>query len=277
MEFLHTHTLSFRELIDFLRRGDCCMHEFEGKVLFVTGATSGIGEEIATQFARHGAKVAFTGRRAEEGERVARKIQELGGNAIFIQSDVQKNTDVEKAIATVVEKFGRIDIAVNNAGVEEAMVSFLDQKVDKFDEIFSSNVRGMWLCLQGEIRQMLKQNSDCSIINMSSVAGQLGFPQCSSYIASKHAVNGLTKSLASEFAGKKIRVNAVAPGPIMTEMWSRYADSHPGTEEMVLNMVPTGRVGTCAEVASCVLWLASPTATYVTGQIVAVDGGMVNV
>lgn len=253
------------------------MQEFEGKVVFITGATSGIGEEIATQFAAHGAKVAFTGRRAEEGERVASKIKSAKGSAIFIKSDVKESSDVEKSVAAVVEKFGRIDIAVNNAGIEESMVPFLEQKVEKFDDIFAINVRGMWLCLQGEIRQMLKQQSECSIINVSSVAGQLGFPQTSSYIASKHAVNGLTKSLASEFAPNKIRINAVAPGPIATEMWTRYAASNPGTDEMIVHMVPTGRVGTCGEVASCVLWLASSTATYVTGQIIAVDGGMVNV
>lgn len=253
------------------------MHQFEGKVVFITGATSGIGEEIAMQFAAHGAKVAFTGRRAEEGERVASKIKSAKGDAIFIKSDVKEMSDVEKSIATAVEKFGRIDVAVNNAGIEESMVPFLDQKVEKFDDIFAINVRGMWLCLQGEIRQMVKQKSECSIINVSSVAGQLGFPQTSSYIASKHAVNGLTKSLASEFAPNKIRINAVAPGPIQTEMWTRYASSNPGTDEMIVHMVPTGRVGTCGEVASCVLWLASSTATYVTGQIIAIDGGMVNV
>jgi len=253
------------------------VQDFKGKVVFITGGTSGIGEEIALQFGKLGAKVAFTGRRAEEGEKVAAKLKAAGADAVFIKSDVKEDKDVQNAIKVTVEKFGRIDIAVNNAGVEEAMTPFLDQKVEKFDEIFAINVRGMWLSLQAEINQMVKQNSDCSIINVSSVAGQMGFPNTSSYIASKHAVNGLTKSLASEFAAKKIRVNAVAPGPINTEMWTRYAAGQPGMDQMVAQMVPTGRVGTCDEVASCVLWLASPSATYVTGQIIAIDGGMVNV
>jgi len=252
------------------------MKDFDGKVVFITGATSGIGEEIAIQFGKQGAKVAFTGRRADLGEKVASRIKSDGADAVFIKSDVKEKSDVDKSIKAVVDKFGRIDVAVNNAGIEEPMTPFLEQKVEKLDDILAVNVRGLWLCLQEEIRQMLKQGHEGSIINLSSVAGHLGFPQSSSYVASKHAVNGITKSLASEFAQNKIRVNAVAPGPIKTEMFDRFIESNPTMGNMVAQMVPTGRVGTTAEVASCVLWLASPTASYVTGQIVTVDGGMIN-
>ena len=253
------------------------MQSFADKVVFITGGTSGIGEDLAYTFAKLGAKVAFTGRRKEKGESIAAKIKSSGGQSLFIQSDVSKENDAESAIKTAVEGFGRIDIAVNNAGVAEQMIPFMDQKLEKYDEIFGTNVRGLWICLHNEIKQMLKQNSPCSIINISSVAGQTGFPQTATYSASKHAVNGLTRSLASEFAPHKIRVNAVAPGPIKTEMWDSFATTVPGVEQMITQMVPTGRIGTTEEVTSSVLWLASDTASFVTGQIIVVDGGMVNV
>jgi NAD(P)-dependent dehydrogenase (short-subunit alcohol dehydrogenase family) len=253
------------------------MHNFADKVVFITGGTSGIGEDAAHAFAKLDAKVVFTGRRKDKGESIAAAIKAGGGEALFLQSDVSKESDVKNAIKKTVDTFGRIDIAVNNAGVEEQMIPFMDQKLEKFDEIFSINVRGLWICLHKEIEQMLKQNSECSIINISSVAGQTGFPQTATYSASKHAVNGLTRSLASEFAPHKIRINAVAPGPIKTEMWDRFAVALPAVEQMVTQMVPSGRVGTTEEVSSCILWLASKTASFVTGQVIVVDGGMVNV
>jgi NAD(P)-dependent dehydrogenase (short-subunit alcohol dehydrogenase family) len=250
------------------------MENLSDKVVFITGATSGIGEEIAYQYAQRGASVAFTGRRAAEGERVAAKLEAAGGKALFIKSDVSIADDITRAIDATVKKYGRIDIAINNAGIAEQMTPFLEQKVQVLDDIFATNVRGLWLCMQGEIRQMLSQKTAGAIVNVSSVSGTKGFPGTASYVASKHAVNGLTKTLATEFAKENVRINAVAPGPIRTEMWDSFAQANPQIEGLVKQLVPQGRIGTCAEVASCVLWLTSDGASNVTGQIVAVDGGI---
>jgi NAD(P)-dependent dehydrogenase (short-subunit alcohol dehydrogenase family) len=251
------------------------MGEFDGKVVFITGGTSGIGRGTAVEFAKRGAKVAFTGRREKEGSETLKAIQSAGGKGLFIKSDVSDVADAEKALKQAADQLGAIEIAFNNAGIEEEPTPFLDQELSVFDNIMQVNVRGMWVCLHAQIKHMVQHDKGGSIINNASVAGLLGMAGVSSYTASKHAVIGLTKSLAAEFAKKRIRVNAVAPGPIQTEMFDRFINARPQVKAYIEGNLPMARIGTVEEVASCVLWLASPTASYVTGQTIAIDGGMV--
>ena len=245
---------------------------FEGKVALVTGGTSGIGKATAIAFARQGAKVVLTGRREKAGAEVVAEINKLGGEAAFVRADIAKDADIKAMIKFTVDKFGKIDIAFNNAGVE--WKGPLDQANEsEYRRIFDINVWGVLNSVRHEIPVMLK-NGGGAIINTSSVAGHVGFPQLSVYIASKHAVEGLTKSLALEFAKQNIRINAVAPGPIATEMWDRVAGDKE-TSAQIVSMVPAARVGTSEEIAAAVLYLASDAARFTTGTSIVVDGGFV--
>ena len=194
---------------------------FSGKVALVTGGTSGIGKTTAIEFARAGAKVVLTGRREKEGAQVVAEIKKLGGEAAFVRADVAKDADVKRMVDFTVDKFGRLDIAFNNAGVE--WKGPLDQATEaEYRRIFDINVWGVLNSMRHEIPVMLK-NGGGAIVNTSSVAGHVGLGQVSVYNASKHAVEGLTKSVALEFAKQNIRINAIAPGVIATEMWDRFA------------------------------------------------------
>src|SRR6201987_4777668 len=191
------------------------------KVALVTGGTSGIGKTTAIEFARAGARVVLPGRREKEGGQVVAEIKKLGGEAAFVRADVAKDADVKRMVDFTVDKFGRLDIAFNNAGVE--WIGPLDQATEaEYRGVFDTNVWGVLNSMRHEIPVMLK-NGGGVIVNTSSVAGHVGFPALSIYIASKHAVEGLTKSVALEFAKQNIRINAVAPGPIATDMWDRVA------------------------------------------------------
>src|SRR5262245_30820728 len=187
----------------------------QGKIALVTGGTTGIGRATAVAFARKGAKVVFTGRRAEEGAETLKYVQQAGGEGLFLKSDVSQPAEVEKTIRTVIDRFGRIDCACNNAGVEDTAAAFQDQTMENYDKVFGVNVKGLWLCMQQEIRQMTKQGSG-AIVNMSSVAGLIGVSKNATYVASKHAVIGFTRAAADEVSKNGIRVNAVAPAPIDT-------------------------------------------------------------
>jgi NAD(P)-dependent dehydrogenase (short-subunit alcohol dehydrogenase family) len=243
---------------------------FTGKVVLVTGGTSGIGKATAIAFARAGAKVVLSGRREKDGAQVVAEIKKLGGEAAFVRADVAKDPDVQAMVKFAVDKFGKIDIAFNNAGVE--WTGPLDQASEiEYRRVFDTNVWGVLNSMRHEIPVMLK-NGGGAIVNTSSVAGHVGFPQVSVYIASKHAVEGLTKSVALEFAKQNIRINAVAPGPIATEMWDRFAGE---ARDQIISIVPAARVGASEEIAAAVLYLASDAAKFTTGTSLVVDGGFV--
>jgi NAD(P)-dependent dehydrogenase (short-subunit alcohol dehydrogenase family) len=242
---------------------------FTGKVALVTGGTSGIGKVTAIEFARAGAKVVVSGRREKEGAEVVRHIKKLGGDAVFVRADVAKDADVQAMVKLTVDKFGKLDIAFNNAGVE--WIGPLDQATEAEYRVFDINVWGVLNSMRHEIPAMLK-NGGGAIVNTSSIAGHVGSPEVSIYIASKHAVEGLTKSLALEFAKQNIRINAVAPGPIGTDMWDRFAGD---SVEQIVSTVPTGRVGDSEEIAAAVLYLASDAAKFTIGTSLVVDGGLV--
>lgn len=245
---------------------------FSGKVAIVTGATSGIGREAAIQFAQGGARVVVSGRRKKEGDEVVKTIQEVGGEAMFVETDVTKEDDVQRLVERTLNEYGRLDIAFNNAGVE--LVGTLDAfTVDDYRRIFDVNVLGVFLSLKYEVPAML-QSSGGSIINTSSIVGQIAMPGAGVYIASKHAVEGITKTAALELADRGIRVNAVAPGAIATEMIDRFAGEE-GSESrsFLASQHPLGRLGNVKEVAAAVLYLASDEASFTTGITLPVDGG----
>ena len=244
---------------------------FEGKVALVTGGTSGIGKTTAIEFARAGAKVVLTGRREKEGAEVVREIKKLGGDGAFVRADVARDADVKAMVSFTVDKYGKLDVAVNNAGVE--WKGSLDQATEaEYRRIFDINVWGVLNSMRHEIPAMLKTGGG-AIVNTSSVAGHVGLAQVSVYIASKHAVEGLTKSVALEFAKQNIRVNAVAPGVIATEMFDRFAGDE--LRDQIVSIVPVGRVGAGEEIAAPVLYLASDAAKFTTGTSLVVDGGFI--
>jgi NAD(P)-dependent dehydrogenase (short-subunit alcohol dehydrogenase family) len=247
--------------------------EVRGKVALITGGTSGIGRDAAVLFAKGGAKVAVTGRRPAEGQETVRLARAAGGEAIFIQGDVSKSSDVREMIKKVVDTYGRLDVAFNNAGVEGKWMPITDLPEEQFDEVTAINVKGVWLCLKYEMQQMLKQGGGGAIVNMSSVAGLMGSAGASVYVASKHAVIGLTRTVALEGAKSGIRVNAVCPAVIETPMAER-AFSDPAVNKRVLSMHPVGRFGKPMEIAEAVLWLCSDKSSFMTGHFIVLDGGM---
>lgn len=246
---------------------------FEGKAVLITGATSGIGRETALAFAREGARVAATGRRKELGESLVKEIERAGGKAIFVQADVSKEADAKRAVAETVKAFGGLHVALNNAAFEGQLGPIVEAAEETYRKVYDTNVWGVLASMKHEIPAMLESGGG-SIINMASVAGLVGFAGGSVYGASKHAVVGMTKSAAMELADKGIRVNAVAPAVIVTEMAQRAFGDDVGTDHEMAAMHPMGRVGVTREVAEPVLFLASEEASFITGQVLAMDGGI---
>lgn len=245
---------------------------FQGKEALMTGGTSGIGKETAIQFAKAGAKVVIAGRRIEEGNAVVDVIKSTGGDALFIQTDVTKEDQVKRLVDETVRQFGRLDIAFNNAGIEQSGPSTEVTEHD-YRKVFDINVLGIFLSQKYEIPAILKSGGG-SIINTSSVLGHVATPGASVYNASKYAVEGITKTTALELATQGIRVNAVAPGAIATDMIDRFAGEEGSDNRQWLeSQHPMGRLGLSKEVAAAVLYLASDAASFTTGISLPVDGG----
>ncbi len=245
------------------------------KVAIITGGNSGIGRATAVALARQGVNIIIAARRPKEGEETVKLVKDAGSEGIFVKTDVTKEDDIRSLVEQSTKKFGRLDYAFNNAGIEESMTPLVDQRSDIFDRIINVNVKGVWLSMKYEIPEMIKSGGG-SIVNMSSVAGVMGFPQMPIYIASKHAVLGLTKSAALEYARSGIRINAVAPGAVKTDMAKRVMEGNPQLSQTLTSMHPIGRTAEPEEIADVVSWLLSDKSTFVLGHTLLADGGIVS-
>jgi len=243
----------------------------KNKVVLITGGLTGIGRATALAFAQEGASIVVSGRHDDEGQKLVGELRKLGSEAEFVRSDVRHEDDVRILVDKTVERFGRLDVAVNSAGTEGKPGPVTEQSAESYAATFDTNVLGTLLSMKHELRVMLAQGSG-SIINVSSTFGHTGGAGASVYVASKHAVEGLTKSAALEASGFGVRVNAVAPGPIDTELLNRFA----GSEERkagLIGGVPLKRLGKPEEIAESVVFLSSDQASFITGATIAVDGG----
>jgi len=240
-------------------------------VVLITGALAGIGRATALAFARQGARLVVSGRNADAGATLVHELGTLGAQAEFIRADVRHEADVQALVDGAVARFGRLDVAVNNAGTEGQPGPLVDQTADSYAATFDTNVLGTVLSLKHELRVMLAQGSG-SIINLSSTMGHRGNANAGLYVASKHAVEGLTRTAALEGAAAGVRVNAVAPGPVDTEMLSRFAGSDERKNGLAAG-VPMKRLGQPEDIAQAIVFLASPQAGFLTGQVVDVNGG----
>lgn len=243
------------------------------KVALVTGASSGIGKATAHAFARNGYATVFADRDQAAGEKALAELEPGCEECMFVRCDVAVEEDVRQLVNRTVDKFGRLDAAFNNAGIEGMQAATADSTSENFDRVIAVNLRGVWLCMREEIRQMLQQDSGGAIVNCSSVAGLIGLPNIPAYVASKHGVIGLTRTAALEYAKSAIRVNAVCPGAIQTPMLDRYMEGSKKGREMMEATEPMGRIGRPEEIAGAVQWLCSDGASFTTGQALAVDGG----
>jgi NAD(P)-dependent dehydrogenase (short-subunit alcohol dehydrogenase family) len=251
-----------------------------GKVALITGGSSGIGRSVGLLFAREGARVVVTARRTDEGEETVQMIREAGGEACFVQTDVSQAAAVQALVNTCVTRYGRLDYAVNNAGIEGSIVPMIDYTEDDWDAIIDINLKGVWLCMKAEVVQM-QQNGGGAIVNVSSVGGLIGFPRMGPYVATKHGIIGLTKTAALEYATHNIRVNVLCPGLIDTPMADRVVKGLQAggidAEHLVMSLTPLKRRGTPAEIAEAAVWLCSDAASYVTGHAMVVDGGFMTI
>ena len=241
------------------------------QVVLITGALTGIGRATAVVFARAGANIVVSGRREKEGTELEKELRELGAEAQFVKTDVRYESEVQSLVDETVKRFGRLDVAVNNAGTEGVIGPITSQTSETYANTFETNVLGVLLSMKHELRVMLNQGKG-SIINISSTLGQEGAAGAALYVASKHAVEGLTKSAALEVGGTGVRVNIVAPGPVDTGMLDRFT-SIPEAKTALINGVPIGRIGEPDEIAAAIEFLASDGASFITGHSLLVDGG----
>jgi NAD(P)-dependent dehydrogenase (short-subunit alcohol dehydrogenase family) len=243
---------------------------FENKVAIVTGGSFGIGQAAAIGFAKQGAKVVVAD--WVEDKETMDRIKESGGAAIFFKCDVSREEDVKKMVERTIREFGRLDYAFNNAGIEGLSAPTHECSNENWDKTIAVNLKGVWLCMKYEIPHILKQGKG-AIVNNASIAGLVGFPNIPAYVASKHAVIGLTRNAALEYAKSGLRVNAVCPGVINTPMIDRFTGRKKEVEKQFVDMEPVGRMGLPEEVAEAVMWLCSDAASFVTGNALPVDGG----
>jgi NAD(P)-dependent dehydrogenase (short-subunit alcohol dehydrogenase family) len=241
-------------------------------VVLITGALTGIGRATAVTFAKQGARIVVSGRREKEGHELAAELKTLGAEPLFVRADVRDEADVRNLLDQAVKRFGRVDIAVNNAGTEGLRGLVTEQTAESYAATFDSNVLGVLLSMKHELRVMLPQKSG-SIVNVSSAYGSVGAAGASVYVASKHAVEGLTKSAALEVAGTGVRVNVVAPGTTDTGMLTRFTNTAENKAALV-STVPLKRLGRPEEIAAVIAFVASAPASYMTGASIPVDGGM---
>ena len=242
-------------------------------VVLITGALTGIGRATAVAFAREGARVVVSGRRDNEGKKLENELRDLGAEAEFVRADVRRDDDIAALVDTTVRRFGRLDVAVNNAGTEGVPGPVTEQTTESYAATFDTNVLGTLLSMKHELRAMLPQRSG-SIVNVSSAYGSIGAAGAAVYVASKHAVEGMTKSAALEVAGTGVRVNVVAPGTTDTGMLARFTNTDENKKALV-STVPVRRPATPEEIAHVIAFVASPAASYMTGASIPVDGGMI--
>src|SRR5580704_17355426 len=243
------------------------------QVVLITGALTGIGRAVAVIFAQEGAHVVVSGRRDKEGNELAAELQALGAEAVFVRTDVRNEDDVRNLVDQTVKRFGRLDIAVNNAGTEGLRGLVTEQTAESYADTFDTNVLGVLLSMKHELRAMLPQGSG-SIVNVSSAYGSVGAAGASVYVASKHAIEGLTKSAALEVAGSGVRVNVVAPGTTDTGMLTSFTSTDENKAALV-STVLVKRMATSEEIAHVIAFVASENASYMTGSSIPVDGGMI--
>ena len=249
-------------------------YRLSGKVAIVTGASAGIGRATARALACEGAHVVVADVAEQGGQETVDMIKCAGGSAIFVRTDVSSTDDVRAMIRRASEEFGGVDLAFNNAGIEGTQAAAADFSEKDWNRVLSINLTGVWLCMKYEIPEMLKRGGG-AIVNCSSVAGLVGFPGIAPYVASKHGVVGLTKTTALDYATTGLRINAICPGVIDTEMIHRFTHEDPNAEVQMADMAPVQRMGRPEEIADAVVWLLSDASSFVTGQAIAADGGFV--
>jgi len=242
--------------------------------VLVTGALTGIGRATVLAFAQEGARVVVSGRHNDEGQKLAAELRRLGTEAEFVRTDVRHEEEVKDLVDKTIARFGRVDIAVNNAGTVGNPGSAADVTIEAYQSIFDTNVLGVLLCMKYEIRAMLQQGKG-SIVNISSAYGKVGGPTAAVYVGSKHAVEGITKSATLELATTGVRVNIVGPGPVETRMFNHFAQTEENKTNFLEAQIPNKRIGTPEEIANAIVFISSDKASYIIGASLAVDGGMI--